>query len=71
MARQLSPEEIVTLLVLKERGQPNVQLAQALGISEDSVLYHARTADKPDGRRHKPRKDNPLAQAIAHWVASS
>ena len=71
MARQLSPEEIVTLLVLKERGQSNVQIAQALGISEGTVRYHARTADKPDGRRNKPRKADPLAEAIAHWIASS
>jgi transposase len=71
MARQLSPEEIVTLLVLKRKGQSNVQIAQALGISEGAVRYHARTADKPDGRRNKPRKADPLAEAIAHWIASS
>lgn len=71
MARQLSPEEIVTLLVLKQKGQSNVQIAQALGVSEGTVRYHARTADKPDGRANKPRKADPLAQAIAHWIASS
>jgi transposase len=71
MARQLSPEEIVTLLVLKERGQSNVQIAQTLGVSEGTVRYHARTADKPDGRRNKPRKADPLARAIDHWIASS
>src|SRR5262245_34348679 len=71
MARQLSPEEIVTLLVLKERGQSNVRIAQTLGVSEGTVRYHARTADKPDGRRNKPRKADPLAQAIAHWIDSS
>lgn len=71
MARQLSPEEIVTLLVLKRKGQSNVQIAQALGVSEEAVRYHARTADKPDGRRHKPRKADPLAEAIAHGIASS
>jgi len=71
MARQLSPEEIVTLLVLKRKGQSNVQIAQALGVSEGAVRYHARTADKPDGRRNKPRKADPLAEVIAHWIASS
>src|SRR4051812_25214526 len=71
MARQLWPEEIVTLLVLKQKGQSNVQIAQALDVSEGTVRYHARTADKPDGRRNKPRKADPLAQAIAHWLVSS
>jgi transposase len=71
MARQLLPEEIVTLLVLKQKGQSNVQIAQALGVCEGTVRYHARTADKPDRRRNKPRKADPLADAIAHWLASS
>jgi len=71
MARQLLPEEIVTLLVLKQKGQSNVQIAQTLGVCEGTVRYHARTADKPDGRRNKPRKADPLANAIAHWIASS
>ena len=71
MAPKLKPEEIVTLLVLKQRGQSNVQIAQTLGISEGAVRYHARTAGKPDGRRNKPRKADPLAGAIAHWIASS
>ena len=70
MARQLEPEEIVTLLVLKDKGQSNVRIAQTLGVSEGTVRYHARTADKPDGRRNKPRKADPLAEAIAHWIAS-
>jgi transposase len=71
MARQLSPEEIVTLLVLKDKGQSNVRIAQTLGVSEGTVRYHARTAAKPDGRANKPRKADPLAEAIAHWIASS
>ena len=64
MARQLSPEEIVTLLVLKQRGQSNVQIAQALGVSEGAVRYHARRAGKPDGRKGKPRKADALKEAI-------
>jgi len=71
VARPLKPEEIVTLLVLKQKGQSNVQIAQTLGVSEGAVRYHARTAGKPDGRCNKPRKADPLAEAIAHWVASS
>jgi transposase len=68
MARQLKPEEIVTLLVLKQRGQSNTRIAQALGVSEGTVRYHARRAGQPDGRHNKPRKADALAEAIAHWL---
>jgi transposase len=71
MAGKLKPEEIVTLLVLKRKGQSNTQIAQALGVSEGTVRYHARTAGKPDGRQNKPRKAEPLALAIDHWVAAN
>jgi transposase len=71
MARQLEPEEIVTLQVLKQCGQSNVQIAQTLGVSEGTVRYQLRTADKPDGRRNKPYKAEPLAQVIAHWISSN
>src|SRR5262245_35396644 len=71
MAVQLSPEELVTLLVRKERGQSNVQIAQTLAISEATVRYPAPTKGKRAGRATKPRKAAPLAQVIAHWIASS
>jgi transposase len=73
VARQLEPEEIVTLLVLKEKGQSNVQIAHTLGVTEGTVRYQLRTAAKakPDGRRNKPHKAAPLAQVIAHWISSN
>ena len=71
MAPKLKPEEIVTLLVLKRKGQSNTRIAQALGVSEGTVRYHARRADQPDGRQGKPRKADALAQAIAHWISST
>ena len=71
MAPKLKPEEIVTLLVLKRKGQSNTRIAQALGVSEGTVRYHARRADLPDGRKGKPRKADALAQAIAHWISST
>jgi transposase len=70
MARRLKPEEIVTLSVLKEHGQSNVQIAQALGVSEGAVRYHARRAGKPDGRKGKPRKADALADAIREWLGA-
>jgi transposase len=68
MAAKLTPEEIVTLQVLKQKGQSQTQIAQALGVSEGAVRYHLRRQGREDGRKHKPRKAAPLAQAIDHWV---
>ncbi len=70
MAPKLTPEEVVTLSVLKRKGQSNAHIAQVLGVSEAAVRYHLRRQGREDGRKHKPRKADPLAQAIAHWVAS-
>jgi transposase len=71
MAPKLKPEEIVTLLVLKHKGQSNAQIAHALGVCEGTVRYHVRRADQPDGRQGKPRKADALADAIAHWISVS
>jgi transposase len=71
MAPKLTPEEVVTLLVLKHKGQSNAQIAQALGVTEAAVRYHLRRQGRPDGRKNKPRKADPLAQAIGHWVSLS
>jgi hypothetical protein len=67
MARQLTPEEIVTLKVLKQRGQSNTPIAHALGVSEGTVRYHVRRQGRPDGRRNKTRK----ADALAHWIGAN
>jgi transposase len=68
MARKLSPEEIVTLQVLKDKGQSNRQIAAVLGVTEAAVRYHQRRQGCEDGRQGKPRKAAPLAHAIDHWV---
>jgi|GEM_PF-314132 len=71
MAPKLKPEEILTLLVLKHKGQSNTQIAQALGVSEGTVRYHARRAGQPDGRRGKPRKADALADVIDAWLGAN
>jgi transposase len=68
MARKLRAEEIVTLSVLKNKGQPNTQIAHTLGVSEGTVRYHLRRGGLPDGRKNKPRKADALAEVIDHWV---
>jgi transposase len=68
MARQLTPEEIVTLRVLKGSGQSNRQIARTLQVSEGSVRYHLSRQDKPDGRHNKPRKAEAVADAIDFFL---
>ncbi|MCI0459202.1 MAG: IS21 family transposase [Gemmataceae bacterium] len=70
MGPKLSPEEIVTLQVLKRNGQPNTQIAHTLGVTEGAVRYHLRRAGQPDRRGGKPRKAEALAEVIDHWVAT-
>jgi transposase len=71
MARQLKPEEIVTLKVLKQRGQSNTKIAQALGVTEGTIRYHVRRANQPDGRQGKQRKADALANVIDHWLGEN
>jgi transposase len=68
MAPKLRPEEIVTLSVLKGKGQSNTQIAHTLGVSEGTIRYHLQRQGQPDGRKHKPRKADALAEVIDHWV---
>ncbi len=50
---KLTEEEIVTLRVLKEKGENNCTIAKRLGVTEGAVRYHVRRAkDKAtDGRK--------------------
>ncbi len=70
MSVKLSPEELVTLKILDEKGQSHVQIARTLGVTEGTVRYRLRRqADPiPDHRQAKPRKADPLTQVIDHWV---
>jgi len=68
MAPKLTPEEIVTLLVLKGKGQSNAQIAHTLGVSEGAIRYHLRRQGQLDGRKNKPHKADALAEVIDHWI---
>src|SRR5437660_1910499 len=68
MAGQLTPEAIVTLRVLKEKGQSNRRIARTLQVSEGAVRYHLRRHGRVDGRAHKPHKAAAVADAIDHWL---
>lgn len=69
MPRQLTPEEIVTLRVLKTKRQSNREIARTLQVSEAAIRYHLRRQGQPDGRANKPHKALPLAEAIDCWLA--
>src|SRR5262245_25008394 len=71
MAGQLTPEAIVALRVLKEQGQSNRQIARTLQVSEAAIRYHLRRQGSMDGRKGKPRKADPFAQAINDFLARS
>src|SRR3954467_15038994 len=66
----LTREQIVTIEVLRQRGQSQRQTARILGVSEGAVRYHLRRARAAaaDGR-HKPSSIEQLglAEAVAHW----
>lgn len=68
MAPRLTAEEIVTLRVLKNKGQSNTQIAHTLGVSEGAVRYHLRRHGQTDGRQDKPRKAAPVAEVIDQWI---
>ena len=70
MGPKLSAEEIVTLTVLKSKGQSNTQIAHTLGVAEGTVRYHLRRQGQPDGRV-KSHKAQPLAEVIDHWVLTN
>ncbi len=71
MPLKLSQEDIVALHVLKTRGQSNVQIGKALGVTEGTIRYRCkrRAEGKLDGRANKPFKVEPLAAVIDHWMA--
>ena len=68
MARQLTPEEIMTLRVLKEKKQSNRQIARTLQCSEGTIRYHLSRQGKADGRQNKPHKAEAVADAIDFWL---
>lgn len=70
MPVKLGREEIVTIGVLKAKGQPNTDIARTLGITEGTVRYHLQRAAEGavDGRKGKPHKADAYAALIDRWV---
>src|ERR1700722_9385523 len=68
MAGQLTPEAIVALHVLKEKGQSNREIARTLQVTEAAIRYHLRRQGKTDGRANKPRTAGAFAGVIDEWL---
>ena len=67
---KLNEEEIVTLQVLKSKGQSNRAIARQLGVAESAVRYHLRrqAARAKDGRKKRTLIEQlQLTEVIAHW----
>jgi transposase len=67
---KLIREQIVTIEVLKQRGQSQCETARILGVSEGTVRYHLRRtqAAVTDGRQKSSRIEQlGLVEAVAHW----
>lgn len=70
---KLKKDEIVTLHVLKEKGESNQAVAERLGVTEGAVRYHLRRrrdgAADGRGKTSLVEKQN-LAAAVGHWWQS-
>ena len=67
---KLSKEEIVTITVLKEKGETNQAIGRRLGVSEGAVRYHLRRRKKQatDGRKKTSLLEKlGLKQVVQHW----
>ena len=69
MPARLSPEEIMTIEVLLNKGVPGRQVARELGVTEGAVRYHKRRRESGavDGRRDKEFAAVALEPVIAEY----
>jgi DNA-binding NarL/FixJ family response regulator len=67
---KLLKDEIVTIQILRFRGETNQAIALRLGISEGTVRYHLRrqAQQATDGRsKHSLTEQLQLIQVVDHW----
>lgn len=70
---QLGKDEIVTLQVLKQKGESNREIARKLNVSEGAVRYHLKrqAENATDGRQKASRIEQlGLAAVVDHWWAT-
>jgi transposase len=68
---KLTREQVVTIRVLHQRGQPATQTARLLGVTEGTVRYHRRRRAREgaaDGRKKPSQVEQTgLADVVEHW----
>ena len=67
---KLNKEEIVTLQVLKQKGESNRGIARQLGVTESAVRYHLRrqSSGATDGRKKQSLIQRlELVGVFEHW----
>ena len=66
---KLGKEVIVTLKVLRQKGESNADIARRLGVSEDTVRYPLRRQQAADGRVKLSRIESlGLTEVVDHWI---
>lgn len=70
-SRRLTKEEVVTLKILIEKGEPNSSISRILGVTEGAIRYHRRKAANPSPRNGntKNSKAKEFKEVIAAWMA--
>ncbi len=70
MPDQLRPEELVTLKILHQKGQFNVQITRTLRVTEGAVRYHPRRqqAGATEARCDRSQRAQPLKAVIDHRI---
>lgn len=66
---RLDAEAKTTMSFLMRKGQSKSEVARLLGVTEDTVRYHAKrkAAGAVDGRLNQKSKAKPFAGPIADW----
>jgi hypothetical protein len=67
---KLGKDEIVTLQVLKQKGESNRAIARRLDVSEGAVRYHLRrqaTSAKDGRRKFCLIEELALERVVEHW----
>jgi transposase len=68
--RRLTREEVITIEVLHERGQPARAIARQLGVTEGTVRYRLRRRGQSDGRA-KPFRAAAYRAVVDQWLQAS
>ena len=68
---KLGKDEVMTIEVLKRKGESVSAMARRLDVTEGAVRYRLKRSGKPDGRKKQGLiEDFKLEKAVARWWAN-